>query len=615
MAITQATSSVLAANAALNNLNAGTSIVFTKPLTVANITLSAGSTATFNSTAYVYGTGAAAAHRTALGLTTLATTTPATNITTFLATPTSDNLRAAVTNETGTEALVFANGPTLISPTINTGITLNATTYSYGAGAADAHRAALNINNVDNTSDVNKPISTAVATALSGKANIVDPVRTTLTGDGVLSSFAIAGADSLTNPSALIVAIDGALQEPSVDYTVSGGNITFTDPLASGAKAVVIVPSNSIQVGELIPSDGSVTSAKLAPNLTLTNATLGGSAAFTGTARPTSAAVGSPAATDLITRGDADARLRFEGPYVSSILLGGGNSGSVSLFRHVIQQLYSAVSLPLAPVAGVSSGWLIQPHFPAIASHGASYVSGTGSDGAFSYIQYNKPYTLAAMLELGRDASATSDVLVRFGMGNAQVTSNRLQGVAANYGWGVRIWQNSSSLWNIALYARCAASNTATITGATNASPIVVTFSSNHNLANGDLVEVTNTGGNTAADGIWTVANATATTIQLQGSTGNGVYTSGAIVNKITAPATMPFGSFQRILVTHNGAGQLTLRLGSMSQPVLLTLNGMTGKNITGQTGGGFFFGMQSVTSVTPYYTAALHEPRIYQDL
>lgn len=135
-------------------------------------------------------------------------------------------------------------------------------------------------------------------------ATVVDPVRTTLTGNGVLSSFAIAGTGSLTNPSALIVAIDGALQEPSVDYTVANGNITFTDPLANGAKAVVIAPTNSLQVGVLTPSDGTVTSAKLAPNLTLTNATLGGTVSFTGTDRPTSAATGSPAATSLMTRND-----------------------------------------------------------------------------------------------------------------------------------------------------------------------------------------------------------------------------------------------------------------------------------------------------------------------
>jgi hypothetical protein len=105
-------------------------------------------------------------------------------------------------------------------------------------------------------------------------ATVVDPVRTTLTGNGSTSVYAISGADGLVNPSALIVAIDGALQEPNVDYTVSGGNITFTDPLANGAKAVVISPTNTLQVSNMIPSDGSVTSTKLAPNLTLTTPTI-----------------------------------------------------------------------------------------------------------------------------------------------------------------------------------------------------------------------------------------------------------------------------------------------------------------------------------------------------
>jgi hypothetical protein len=98
-------------------------------------------------------------------------------------------------------------------------------------------------------------------------ATVVDPVRTTLTGDGVLSTFAISGASGLVNPSALIVAIDGALQEPTVDYTVGSGQITFTSPLASGAKAVVISPTNSLQVSQMIPADGSVSSSKLANNI------------------------------------------------------------------------------------------------------------------------------------------------------------------------------------------------------------------------------------------------------------------------------------------------------------------------------------------------------------
>jgi hypothetical protein len=100
-------------------------------------------------------------------------------------------------------------------------------------------------------------------------ATVVDPVRTTLTGNGTLSTFAISGADNLVNPSALIVAIDGILQEPSVDYTVASGNITFTSPLPSGSKAVVISPINTLQVSNMIPADGSVTSAKIVGGVSL----------------------------------------------------------------------------------------------------------------------------------------------------------------------------------------------------------------------------------------------------------------------------------------------------------------------------------------------------------
>ena len=83
--------------------------------------------------------------RTVLGLTTLATTTPAANVATFLESPTSANLAAAVTDETGSGSLVFATSPSLTSPTIDTSATFNATTYTYGAGAALAHRNALGV--------------------------------------------------------------------------------------------------------------------------------------------------------------------------------------------------------------------------------------------------------------------------------------------------------------------------------------------------------------------------------------------------------------------------------------------------------------------------------------
>jgi hypothetical protein len=83
-----------------------------------NLTIPSGTATTFNTTSYTYGTGAAAAHRTALGLTTLATTPPAANVATFLETPTSANLAAAVTDETGSGSLVLAQQPTITAATI-----------------------------------------------------------------------------------------------------------------------------------------------------------------------------------------------------------------------------------------------------------------------------------------------------------------------------------------------------------------------------------------------------------------------------------------------------------------------------------------------------------------
>lgn len=68
--------------------------------------------------------------------------------------------------------------------------------------------------------------------------------------------------------------------------------------------------------------------------------------------------------------------------------------------------------------------------------------------------------------------------------------------------------------------------NTGTITGASNASPIVIT-SNNHGLQTGMKVTVTNVLGNTAADGTFVITNLTTNTFSLNGSTGNGAYTSG----------------------------------------------------------------------------------------
>lgn len=68
------------------------------------------------------------------------------------------------------------------------------------------------------------------------------------------------------------------------------------------------------------------------------------------------------------------------------------------------------------------------------------------------------------------------------------------------------------------------------VTGATNASPIVVT-SASHGLATGDRVTITGVLGNTNANGTFIVTRVSADTFSLDGSSGSGAYTSGGVWN------------------------------------------------------------------------------------
>ncbi|NJL70158.1 MAG: hypothetical protein HC888_00490 [Candidatus Competibacteraceae bacterium] len=68
--------------------------------------------------------------------------------------------------------------------------------------------------------------------------------------------------------------------------------------------------------------------------------------------------------------------------------------------------------------------------------------------------------------------------------------------------------------------------DTGSVTGASNASPIVIT-SASHGLTTGTKVTIAGVAGNTAANGSFVVTRIDANTFSLDGSTGNGTYTSG----------------------------------------------------------------------------------------
>jgi hypothetical protein len=96
---------------------------------------------------------------------------------------------------------------------------------------------------------------------------------------------------------------------------------------------------------------------------------------------------------------------------------------------------------------------------------------------------------------------------------------------------------------------------TATITGATNANPSVVTTSAAHGLATDDRVTIVGSVGNTAINGTFKVVVLTATTFSLKTEAGvavagNGAWTSGGTVQKLLR--------FTDVVPAAGGSGAIT---------------------------------------------------------
>lgn len=126
---------------------------------------------------------------------------------------------------------------------------------------------------------------------------------------------------------------------------------------------------------------------------------------------------------------------------------------------------------------------------------------------------------------------------------------------AGDGGGGLLFWDASSNAFDDggAIFQR----HQVAITGATNATPIVITANA-HGFANGNTVAIRGVLGNTAANNksttpTWTVSNQTTNTFELSGSSGNGAYASGGYVagtgrwrRQYVAPADIRFWGAQR---------------------------------------------------------------------
>jgi hypothetical protein len=215
----------------------------------------------------------------------LATTSGGTGLTalgagvaTFLGTPSSANLAAAVTGETGSGALVFATSPTLVAPAlgtpasgvltnctgltnaglVNSSLTINGTTVSLG-GSATVSAAAPNA----------LTIGTGLSgTSYNGSAAVtvaIDSTVATLSGAQTLTNKTLT-SPTLTGP-ALGTPVSGVMT--NVTGLPIGGGTTGTLPVARGGTGVTtstgsgsVVLSNSPAL--VTPALGTPASGNLA---------------------------------------------------------------------------------------------------------------------------------------------------------------------------------------------------------------------------------------------------------------------------------------------------------------------------------------------------------------
>lgn len=109
--------------------------------------------------------------------------------------------------------------------------------------------------------------------------------------------------------------------------------------------------------------------------------------------------------------------------------------------------------------------------------------------------------------------------------------------------------------------------STVGISSSTNASPIEITTSSNHNYSTGDIIQIVNHTTNTTANGTWTITYVSATKFTLDSSVGVGTGSATGTVQKVDWK-TVKLASAQTATIdrcetawTANGSGDCTITL------------------------------------------------------
>lgn len=169
--------------------------------------------------------------------------TPASGIGTFLATPSSVNLKAAITDETGSGALVFADTPTLVTPILGvasaTSLSIGTLTYSPSNPLITSQSSVNAFNQI-----IIQNSSNGAAASSDLIVNNDQSTDTTFYGDFGMNSSGFTGSGSLNQPNYVFITststdlVIGTTTAHGIHFTVNNGT---TDAMSISSSGVTTI--------------------------------------------------------------------------------------------------------------------------------------------------------------------------------------------------------------------------------------------------------------------------------------------------------------------------------------------------------------------------------------